>query len=351
MKNKLVLLFILLSSFAFSQVSVEPNHIGSKDKFKKGAVDKFKKTTTVFVLSSIYDKEEYEEILGEIWTVTPFLVVNKEDFNLNDFLTNEYSFVDITAERLVIRKKYTTVTKLFMYMQLYSFDYEKLLPKLDKMKESLAKKSVEKRNKKINKLLNKYRKEYAVVMLHLKDDLIKKAVSEPINNLVRSIYYKDVFYNYNLGMLKNYFQKVNNTLSKNETAWLYDKDYKKELKNLTTQTLFVPEYITIRYDGFSGKDSDKNNKKVKAALDKYKYKYEIIKPEKLTERILSGEEFYYLRYVRVNAERFLQVVNAKTGEIVYQDYMIGLFSYNLKPKYFKELNAKIEKAKKGSRFK
>ncbi len=351
MKNKLVLLFILLSSVAFSQVSVEPNHVGSKDNFKKGAIDKLKKTTTVFVLSSVYDKEEYEEILDEIWTITPFLVVNKEDFNLNDFLTNEYSFTNFAAEKLVIEGNLTTATRLSVYLQFYSFDYEKLLPKLEKMKKSLAGKSVEKRNEKIEKLLKKNQKEYAVIMLHLKDNFIEKAVSEPLENIVSSIYYKDVFYNYNLGMLKNYFQKVNNTLVKNETAWLYDKDYKKELKNLTTQTLFVPEYITIRYDGFSGEDSEMNNKKVIEALDKYQYNYEIIKPKKLTERILSGEEFYYLRYVRVNAERFLQVVNSKTGEIVYQDYMIGIFSYNLKPKYFKELNAKIKKAKKGSRFK
>ena len=47
----------------------------------------------------------------------------------------------------------------------------------------------------------------------------------------------------------------------------------------------------------------------------------------------------------MNAERFLQVVNSKTGEIIYRNYITGM-SYNIKSKDIKELNDKIKKASK-----
>ena len=71
----------------------------------------------------------------------------------------------------------------------------------------------------------------------------------------------------------------------------------------------------------------------------------IISDEELNNKILNNEELYYLRYVRMNAERFLQVVNSKTGEIIYRNYITGM-SYNIKSKDIKELNDKIKKASK-----
>ena len=65
----------------------------------------------------------------------------------------------------------------------------------------------------------------------------------------------------------------------------------------------------------------------------------------MNNKILNNEELYYLRYVRMNAERFLQVVNSKTGEIIYRNYITGM-SYNIKSKDIKELNDKIKKASK-----
>jgi hypothetical protein len=47
----------------------------------------------------------------------------------------------------------------------------------------------------------------------------------------------------------------------------------------------------------------------------------------------------------MNAERFLQIVNSKTGEIIYRNYMTGI-SYNLKSKHISDLNSKIIKSLK-----
>jgi hypothetical protein len=47
----------------------------------------------------------------------------------------------------------------------------------------------------------------------------------------------------------------------------------------------------------------------------------------------------------MNAEGFLQVVNSKTGEIIYRNYITGI-SYKLKLKHIKDLDRKILKASK-----
>jgi hypothetical protein len=47
----------------------------------------------------------------------------------------------------------------------------------------------------------------------------------------------------------------------------------------------------------------------------------------------------------MNAEGFLQVVNSKTGEIIYRNYITGI-CYKLKLKQIKYLDRKILKASK-----
>ncbi|MFL0124072.1 hypothetical protein V2590_05235, partial [Tenacibaculum maritimum] len=104
-------------------------------------------------------------------------------------------------------------------------------------------------------------------------------------------------------------------------------------------------YMTIKYSGWMGQDSEEDDENIKDIFRKYDYGYEIISDEEISNKILNNEEFYYLRYVRMNTERFLQVVNSKTGEIIYRDYIMGL-SYRIKSKHIKKLSRKIKKVSK-----
>lgn len=126
---------------------------------------------------------------------------------------------------------------------------------------------------------------------------------------------------------------------------MYKDDFLPELKKLTNNKLYIPSYMTIKYNGWTGKDSEGDDENIQKIFKKYDYKYEVISDEELNRKILNNEELYYLRYVRMNAERFLQVVNSKTGEIIYRNYITGL-SYKIKSKHIKELNSKIKKASK-----
>jgi hypothetical protein len=119
---------------------------------------------------------------------------------------------------------------------------------------------------------------------------------------------------------------------------MYGSDFDSEVKKLATQTLYIPDYFKLECQPLN---SDKINGPVKL-LSNYKYKYEFIELGNLDGKIQSGEEFYYLRYVRMNSEKFLQIVNSKTGNVVYREYISGM-SLGLDNGDIKNINKAIEK--------
>ncbi|NJX15000.1 hypothetical protein [Tamlana crocina] len=358
MKLKILLLFLLISIQNHSQIFVGTRHIGKSSKFEKGgALERFKNTETIFVLSNIYEKEVYEQIIDNSWNITPYKVVKFEDFNLEDYLNDKYSIAEISGTVVVKDMKYGgTTSKLFTYVDFKLYDSKSIFEEKNKL-------SSEKWTKRKEKILAQNFSIIAGFYLYQKDDFIHIAepsnkafdafttkigildTPEYMNSVIGAMYSKNVFLNYKPGFLKNYLQKINNLLLKGELYWMDENDFLPELKKLASHKLYVPSYMTIKYNGWTRGDKEKNDKNIEDIFAKYDYKYEIISDEELNNKIMKNEELYYLRYVRMNTERFLQVVNAKTGDIVYRNYISGL-SYNIKSKHIKELNDKIKKVSK-----
>tara|TARA_R100000935_G_scaffold8302_7_gene17553 strand:- start:190950 stop:191969 length:1020 start_codon:yes stop_codon:yes gene_type:complete len=337
---KLKILLLLLITFqGYSQVSVGPRHIGKSKDFKGGVIEKFKKTETIFLLSNIYDKEEYEKILNDSWNVTSFKIVELEGFNIENYLSNKYSIAQLGGFKRIKQMKSGTSTSLFTYIDFKVYDSEKIFEKLDKL-------SPERRKKKRESIINDNSSNIARFYIFPKDDFINTSLSKKMSEIVNSLYTDDVFFNYKLGFLKNYFQKINNLIKNEEIYWMYEDDYLPDLKKLATHKLYIPSYMNIKFNGWTGQDSEADDNNIDDIFKKYEYQYEIISDDDLNNRILDNQELYYLRYVRMNAERFLQVVNSKTGEIIYRNYITGL-SYKIKSKHIKDLNGDIKKALKG----
>ncbi|MCF6308404.1 MAG: hypothetical protein L3J09_10660 [Flavobacteriaceae bacterium] len=339
MKLKFIIILFIITSQAFSQVSVGPKHIGKPGKFKKGVLKRFKKTETIFLLSKVYDKAEYEKILKDSWNVTPYKIVDVENFDIEDYLSDKYSIAQLGGfKRVKQMKNGGTSTSLFTYIDFIIYDSDKIYEKLNKL-------SPKKRAKKKSEIISDYSLNIARFYIYPKDDFITTSRSLDMDKIVYSLFMEDVFFNYKPGLLKNYFQKVNNLIKNEEIYWMYKDDYLPEIKKLKKNKLYIPSYMVIKYNGWTGQDSGENEEGVQKVFGKYDYKYEIISDDDLSDKIMNNEEFYYLRYVRMNAERFLQVVNSKTGEIIYRNYITG-FSYSLKSKHIKDLNSKIIKASK-----
>lgn len=338
MNVKLLFVLFLVIFQGYSQVSVGPRHIGRSQDFKKGVLEKFKNTETVFLLSSVYEKEVYEEILRESWDVTPYRIVELEEFDIADFLNEKYSFAQLSGFERVYHTKHGGYSSLFTYVDFQMYDQEKIKKKLSKMSDK-------RKVRKFDDLLNENTYAIARFYIYPKDDFLHKAIPYKENETELSLYKDDVFFNYKPGLLKNYFQKVNNLIKAEEVYWLYENEHLPELRNLASSKLYVPAYMLIKYNPFTIKDKDVEEASTESLLEKYAYDYEIVEDDVLSERIMNNEEFYYLRYVRMNAERFIQVVNSRTGEIVYRDYVTGL-GYNLKNKQINNLNKSIVQASK-----
>lgn len=339
MRIKVILILLFISFQSFGQVSVGPKHTGKSGKFKKGVLAKFKSTETIFVFSNIYDKETYEELLKDTWTVTPYKIVNIADFDIENYLDEKYSVAQLAGfKRIKQMKSGGTSTSLFTYVDIRMYDKEAITKKLSKLSEK-------KKAKKKTKIINENSTKIARFYIYPKDDFISTALGEKMETIVTSLYTDDVFFNYKPGLLKNYLQKVNNLIEKEEIYWMYEDDYLPELKKLSSNKLYIPSYMTIKYNGWTGQDSEANDENIIKVFKKYENQYEIISDEDLSTKIMNNEDMYYLRYVRMNAERFLQVVHAKTGEILYRNYITGL-SYKIKAKHISDLNSRIKKALK-----
>lgn len=338
--NKSLLFVLLFFSFsAISQVSVSSRHTGTSKKIDEKDLNRFYKTKTIFLFSNIYDKSIYEEILKQSWTVTPYEIVNINDFDLYNYLDGSYSFASIGSHKIIRQKKNNfNSTYLYCYFDFYMYDEKEKIKELEK----LAKKS-EKKIKDYNILVNN-KINLALFYLYPKDDFIDKIYKESNDIVSGALVKEDMFFNYKPGFLVNYFQKINQLLKDNQTNWMYAKDAKSELANLRTVTLYVPEYLVNNYSAWKLEDKPKTEEEKVEFFSKYKYKYEYISDDEVSKKILNKEEFYYLRYARTNSERFLQVINSKNGEIVYSDYMTGL-SYQLKESHIKDLSDKIKKIK------
>lgn len=342
--------YLVIAFFVFAitnaQITISSDILGDLDKFKPETFKKFKSTTTIFVLSNVFQKEEYEKILKESWTVTPYKIVSINDFKYSDYLTDDYSFAHLRAFAF----KQETTSYIYNIINFYLFDINEIKKKFDKVKDD---------PKDLKKLL--MRNKISIVAIHLfanseftnkvLTDVLGEYTSEDMyiptylycKDIVHDVYNKSIYQNYTLGMLQNYFQKVSSLISKEEFCDLRETDKTSEVKNLKKETLYIPDYNKIAFKPVKVKEISKSDENLKELFEDYKYKYSFISDKDLDTKIANGDNFYYLRYVKVNNRKFFHIVNGKTGEVIYRDYEAGLGTYNIDGNDFKKLAKEIAK--------
>ena len=333
--------FVLLLFFSVSclaQVSVGPRHQGRAKKFDKGVLEKFKNTETIFILSETLDRYQSLKILEDSWDVTPYQLVHIGDFDPEKYLNEKYSFAKLGGFLRTSSLGKGSYTTLFTYIDFIMYDNEAILKKQKKL-------SPKRWEKKRMDILEENELKIARIYIFPKSDFIHTTMSKSMDETFVSMYVDDVFYNYKPGFLKNYFQKVNSLIRDEKVYWMYGSDYEEELQNLATRKLYIPSYLSVKYNAWIARDGEEDEENIEDVFKKYDYPYEIIDDTELSERIMNNEELYYIRYVRMNAEKFLQIVNSKNGEIVYRDYIPG-FGYRIKSSHIKDLNRDIARAAK-----
>lgn len=355
--------YLVIAFFVFAitnaQITISSDILGKLDKFKPETFKKFKSTTTIFVLSNVFQNDQYEKLLKETWTVTPFKIVSVDEFKYNDYLSDKYSFAHLRA----FAQDGSNVFVLNSMINFYLLDTKEINEKLDKVKDD---------PRKFRKLIMTNKMNIGAIQLFANTEFLKKVdktfgnggggiklmagsaefTTDDINNpkisksdkgMINEVYNSNVYKNYTLGMLKNYFQKVNSLISKEEFCDLREPERTSEVKNLKKETLYIPDYNKITYKPGKVEDEPKSDKDLKELFKDYKFKYEFISDKDLDTKIANGENFYYLRYVKANSQKFFSVVNGKTGEVVYKEYDAGMSTYNIDGDDFKKLAKEIAK--------
>lgn len=334
MKNLLLLLSILFIVKTNAQISSSQKLAGNLKEIKKENFEYFKKTTTIFILSNVFEKEQYESILKDNWTVTPYEIVDINELDRTKYLNGKYSFAELQAYSSS-KQKNGLRSGLISVISLIDF-YFINQDKLNSVKESLSKLKKSKKNyqEKSKNIFSKNKERVADIFLAPNGELLRSLYKND-GVAEKSLFSKDLFSNYKLGYLKNYFQKVNDLISENKSYWLYAQDFLPELKNLKEKTLIISKYQKLIIDR-------KKTGKFKALMEDYDFEYIVMKEEEINQRILDNKEFYYLNFTIINSgARIVNIFNSKSGEIVLRYHLNAGFKFTLVKKQIEFINKSI----------
>ena len=147
--------------------------------------------------------------------------------------------------------------------------------------------------------------------------------------------------NWGEGIVGNYVQALNANLIKgNELVLKTEINTKEALKKLSTEALYVPDYVLTKFNKSNGDETKKQEEK--ALFDGYVSPYKVIAVKDLNAKIISDKTpFNYLLLINSGNEKFVTVTNSLTGEIIYSAISNGFG--NLKSSDLKEIQKAIQK--------
>lgn len=146
--------------------------------------------------------------------------------------------------------------------------------------------------------------------------------------------------NWGIGIFKNYVQLLSKQLKGTKERRLFESETnEKALAKLKRDTLFVPDYVLIEFNKFTGNETKKHDEK--EVFEDYPFKYKLLSSEELNKKIMESEQpFLYLLYVKSSTDKFISIVNAQTGELIYTKYKP--VSYNISSKDFKNIAKELD---------
>lgn len=310
-----ILLLIPISTIAQTRVG---SFNFAEYKFKNlntKTLNRFNNKTTKFILPEFYSKSSYENLLKEVWNVTPYEIVSQKDFN-----ENEVKVDDVLAQFLSLTITKTTKSGSVVHYLYNILDFHVV----DKLRKSSRRNPLKWYSSKIGTI-------YFTPGIELREQVNDRA-KELTGDLL----------NFRLGYLKNYLQLMNNSIKNKISINLYDDFSKPELSKLKTKILYIDKNFIYGYNAWT--ISKKKSPDIDELMSNYSYKYEFIEYENLEKMIMNKDtpDFYYFMYNQINSNKILNIINGKTGEIIYQEH--STISYNLKPKDFKTLSSEINKS-------
>lgn len=324
MKSRI--LFLLLLGISFSQSISAQLFVGAKEaatlnstgSFSPQQIAQFQSTTTVFILQyeDYVQQLQFEKAIKAVWTITPFIIAKPEE--IEKYLDGKYSIFSFSGYKTIARGRNGN-------NEMIHYIYSLWLPtkgNKGKMKEQPYCKIF------MNCDFDSYK---AVLGMQRQKEFSQKLLSYAYNEAV--------FYNWGPGFLQGYLKTINDLLLAGESRGPYSGIADKgALKALQNDTLYVPDYVNLKFNALSG--GEKIDEDADDLPTDYRFPVKMVSAKQLNEMIINSDRpLKYLIYTRSNTDKYVSVYDAQKG-MIYNDYTP--LSYNFKNKDYKKLADKIK---------
>lgn len=301
MKHFSLFFLLLLTSFVFSQINVgatdDPKM--KPEPIKQSSLELLKKTKTLFIYRDGDEKqlEKFKSTISKSWTYTTLEFMSFNKF-LKSNLKGNYSYFMLGGRQVTSSSGDYT----YLYLTLWL--------------------------KSGGEVLNFCRIELSSDFQTMVN--AQKYIGKEDLKMMKYLYSDAILYNWNTFFIKNSLQHVNKKLIKNETRWLYKTDISHpDLSKVRSHTLYIPDYTLIKYKPFSGNEEQRHD--IKKLMKRYPGDYKLVTVSQLNKIIQeSSKPVYYLSYIKSSTDKYVNVIEGKTGEFVYSKY--SPVSYNIKEK-------------------
>lgn len=309
---------ILLGIFctpAIAQIQVGGSRISKEE------MARFKQSTTYFILQERdYERlEDFQAAIAKVWTVTPFKIIRYGEMqNLNPQQSSFFFFGGFVT----VRRGQSTTT----YHTHLSYNLTMLKEaKKGKLKEQLFGKF----------LLHLNSESYGATMSFATDP---KRFSE---RLIPYMYKEAEMENWNPVMVSGYLKGINDGLQQEKLRSANDEIQNKEaLRQLKSDTLYIPTYVNIKFNMFTGaeKDAEEDTEELKSA---YPYPARYVSKDEF-DRITKErpEGVWYLSYIKSSTDKYVGIFNSKTGDMI-MNFCVPI-SYNFKMKDMRRVATKVK---------
>lgn len=315
MKKKIIILQLLLLLGIFTQTKAQLNIKATKEQAEE-QLNRLKATTTVFFYkkSKNFSIDSIKQAISSVWDLTPIIF---EDINKAEkYMSNpKFSFFDIEGY------VHTTSSQAISYSSVHYYLVLRVYKEEDK------------KGRTINTPLCR-------IELFPSYETIKLGTPHVFSNgyidpdeVISNLYEKGVFYNWSAVLFKAQFAALSTELKNNERTWIYKNIKETNLPELLSKdTLYIPDYLLVSYNAFSGKE-DKQDENI---VSGYKYNYKICSEKELYQ-IFEVEKRgkFLLEYVKSSSDKFITIYDLQNKKIIYKRYTP--MSYNIKKKDFEAI--------------
>ncbi|MCW3125605.1 MAG: hypothetical protein JWO03_1263 [Bacteroidetes bacterium] len=295
-----IIVFITAIQFSYGQTST---------KYANEDLSHLAKVDITYLIASAKDSnaQKYFKVLKENWKLTPKVELLSEDEISNKIETNA----------LFIQSRTQNFPRLGGYM-LWSFNDKAISQPKKAFEKTLDGKSVF------------FNMDYAADIYHFQSLLYPMDSTHPyfvFSEPDKALYcWGEGIFKSKIQAWQWYVNQYNKSPEPKKVAkQMATFANPEQLKNLKTGTLYVPDYLLTRYGG-TVFNHDTKPALVDKVMAPYPFTYKVIKSKELNDMLIKGQSFYYLDVLMLrDNELLLQVINGKTGEIVYNHHTFALF--------------------------